>query len=207
MLNISWYPRFVTFPFSLDSGKSKSESFSAQMEPFWGFRFCAEAHFLIGHNQAANSQLLETQTESLSYVHLCQEKDGRTRGVYTIKGNLKSPNTIFYSIFLHFFRNDAKFLSLSFKQCFFCMHVYLDNFFHKISVKRIHTTNKTIYFSLKISPVTCFSLKHLHSLEMSRFSLKYLHSLETSTSTSKHLHSLEISRFTRHCVFCPVSAT
>ena len=93
----------------------------------------------------------------------------------------KSPNTIFYSTFLHFLRNDAKFLSLSFKQCFFCMHVYPDNFFHKISVKRIHTTNKTIYFSLKISPVTCFSLKHLHSLE--------------------------ISRFTRHCVFCPVSAT
>ena len=152
------------------------------MKPFWGFRFCAEAHFLIGHNQAAaNSQLLETQTESLSYVHLCQEKDGRTRGVYTIKGNLKSPNTIFYSIFLHFFRNDAKFLSLSCQQCFFSMLVYLDNFFHKISVKRIHTTNKTIYFSLKISPVTCFSLKHLHSLE--------------------------ISAFTRHWVFCPVSAT
>ena len=119
----------------------------------------------------------------------------------------KSPNTIFYGIFLHFFRNDAKFLSLSCKQCFSSMHVYLDNFFHKISVKRIHTRNKTIYFSLKISPVTCFSLKHLHSLEMSRFTLKHLYSLETSTSTLKHLHSLEISRFTRHCVFFPVSAT
>ena len=25
--------------------------FSGKMEPFWGFCFCAEAHFLIGHNQ------------------------------------------------------------------------------------------------------------------------------------------------------------
>ena len=31
----------------------------------------------------------------------------------------KSPNTIFYGYFMHLFRNDDNFLSLSFKQCFF----------------------------------------------------------------------------------------